>query len=226
MTNLVKECIAGYAINMRNWSTSPADFSATTRNKNSRLVPKLVFWGVTTNHVTKIFDLTPNEDDIKSCNAKLEEKILESQKKEKGYISNIENLEREMKNLTGEIQGKNNENLELTENIRRLEEQVKKEKCNSDLRKENLELKRDNEKLRGKVENYVEENQKVNVKIKENETRLKNQKSECEKKVEEIVLKIDNLEIKNKNLTEENQNYSSERNVVLFCQNWNGQELC
>jgi hypothetical protein len=37
-----------------------------------------------------------------------------------------------MKNLTGEIQGKNNENLELTENIRRLEEQ-----CNSDLKKEN-----------------------------------------------------------------------------------------
>jgi hypothetical protein len=71
MNNLVEACIAGNAKNMRNRSTLPRNFSATARTKKSRLVPKLVlrhalsgnihlvaFWGVTTNHGPKFFDLS------------------------------------------------------------------------------------------------------------------------------------------------------------------------
>jgi hypothetical protein len=42
MKNLVKPSIAGNFKKMPNWPTSPRNFSATARNKNSRLVPKLV----------------------------------------------------------------------------------------------------------------------------------------------------------------------------------------
>jgi hypothetical protein len=41
MNNLVRASMAGNAKKMLNWPTSPKDFSATARNKNSRLVPKL-----------------------------------------------------------------------------------------------------------------------------------------------------------------------------------------
>jgi hypothetical protein len=72
MNNLVEACIAGNAKKLLNWSSLPRDFSATARTKKSRLVPKLVlrhvlsgniqlvtFWGVTTNHGPKFFDLPP-----------------------------------------------------------------------------------------------------------------------------------------------------------------------
>jgi hypothetical protein len=68
---LVEACIAGNAKKLLNWSSLPRNFSATARTKNSRLVPKLVlrhvlsgniqlvaFWGVTTNHRPKLFDLS------------------------------------------------------------------------------------------------------------------------------------------------------------------------
>jgi hypothetical protein len=71
MNNLVEACLAGNAKNMRNRSTLPRNFSATDKNKKSRLVPKLVlrhvlsgniqlvaFWNVTTNHGPKFFDLS------------------------------------------------------------------------------------------------------------------------------------------------------------------------
>jgi hypothetical protein len=42
MKNLVRPSIAGNAKKMPNWPTSPRNFSVTARNKNSKLVPKLV----------------------------------------------------------------------------------------------------------------------------------------------------------------------------------------
>jgi hypothetical protein len=67
----INSCIAGNAKKLLNWSSLQRNFLATARTKNSRLVPKLflrhilsgniqlvAFWGVTTNHGTKFFDLS------------------------------------------------------------------------------------------------------------------------------------------------------------------------
>jgi hypothetical protein len=71
MNNLIRAYFAGHLKKSQNRPSLPRNFSAIAGTKNLKLLPKLVllhafhdsihlvaFWDLTTNYVTKFFDLT------------------------------------------------------------------------------------------------------------------------------------------------------------------------